>query len=170
VSWWRLRLLGQPDLYVPRSCCLLSNGANDSRAFLDPHPLNMSACQSLDQGLYQMARHTEVSSVFCTASKVPHITLYANLFDLETTVLFPYSDIWTCINAACQLNVYLKVNSSVCKTKHFRRQLTLFYIDVISVTECLRNPVIGLFCHYHSTSALILFLKSLSLCKMYIRS
>lgn len=59
VSWWRLRELGQPDLFVPRSCCLLSNAPDDLKAFLDPHPLNMSACQSLDQSLYQMARHTE---------------------------------------------------------------------------------------------------------------
>ncbi|XP_021912811.1 uncharacterized protein LOC110826460 isoform X2 [Zootermopsis nevadensis] len=59
VSWWRLRELGQPDLFLPRSCCLLINPPSDSKAFLDPHPLNMSACQSLDQGLYRMARHTE---------------------------------------------------------------------------------------------------------------
>jgi hypothetical protein len=65
VSWWRLRELGQPDLFVPRSCCLLSNAPDDLKAFLDPHPLNMSACQSLDQSMYQIARHTEVSSL-CT--------------------------------------------------------------------------------------------------------
>jgi hypothetical protein len=61
VSWWRLRELGQADLFVPRSCCFLSDAADDSEAFLDPHPLNMSLCQSVDQDLYQMARHTEVS-------------------------------------------------------------------------------------------------------------
>lgn len=82
VSWWRLRELGQPDLSVPRSCCLLSNAPDDSKAFLDPHPLNMSACQSVDQDLYQMARHTEVSSAFCTASEIQHLTLCNNLLDL----------------------------------------------------------------------------------------
>lgn len=61
MSWWRLRELGQPDLFVPRSCCILSDAADDSKAFLDPHPLNISLCQSVDQGLYHMARHTEVS-------------------------------------------------------------------------------------------------------------
>ncbi|PSN31531.1 hypothetical protein C0J52_21281 [Blattella germanica] len=59
VSWWRLRDLGQPELFIPRSCCVLSNSKDDTKAFLDPHPVNMTACQSVDQGLYQSARHTE---------------------------------------------------------------------------------------------------------------
>jgi hypothetical protein len=64
VSWWRLRELGQPDLLVPRSCCLLGNAPGDAKAFLDPHPVNMSACQTLDRGLSEVARHTEVGAVW----------------------------------------------------------------------------------------------------------
>nr|CAD7409752.1 unnamed protein product [Timema cristinae] len=59
TSWWRLRELGQRELVVPHSCCLLSNPPDDDRAFLDPRPLNVTTCQSEVKGIYSLARHTE---------------------------------------------------------------------------------------------------------------
>ncbi|KAJ9583056.1 hypothetical protein L9F63_022598 [Diploptera punctata] len=76
VSWWRLRDLGQPDLFLPLSCCVLSNHPEDSKAFLDPHPANLTACQSLDQGLYQSTRHTEGCFIQLEAWFRYHTTLF----------------------------------------------------------------------------------------------
>ncbi|XP_049766360.1 CD82 antigen [Schistocerca cancellata] len=58
MSWWKLRDIGQNELIVPLSCCILKN-KDDPGAFLDPIPQNNSLCQSVDETINNKARHTE---------------------------------------------------------------------------------------------------------------
>lgn len=58
TSLWRLQSLG-PSLAVPLTCCRLINDNISQNAYLNPHPLNTSLCQTLEKNLHQNYRHTE---------------------------------------------------------------------------------------------------------------
>lgn len=58
TSLWRLQALG-PSLAIPLTCCKLDN-FNDTRSYLDPHPINSSLCQALERGRHQNYRHLKV--------------------------------------------------------------------------------------------------------------
>lgn len=58
TSLWRLQGYGQRDWPVPQSCCHLNN-RDDINAYLDPKPVNLSSCQSLQRHVYENARHTD---------------------------------------------------------------------------------------------------------------
>lgn len=60
TSLWRLQGYGQRDWVVPLTCCYLSN-RHDSNSYLDPKPINLTICQSLQRHDYDKGRHTEVS-------------------------------------------------------------------------------------------------------------
>ncbi|KAI4457427.1 tetraspanin [Holotrichia oblita] len=55
TSFWRLQSLG-PSLAVPLTCCRLEN-AKSHNAYLDPHPINTTLCQTLEKDLQQGFRH-----------------------------------------------------------------------------------------------------------------
>lgn len=59
TSLWRLQLYGQRDWVVPLTCCHLSNRL-ESGSYLDPKPINLTICQSLERHEYDKGRHTEV--------------------------------------------------------------------------------------------------------------
>lgn len=61
TSLWRLQSFGQRDWVVPLTCCHLSNRL-DSGSYLDPKPINLTVCQSLQRHEYDKGRHTEVGS------------------------------------------------------------------------------------------------------------
>ncbi|KAJ8941449.1 hypothetical protein NQ318_016889, partial [Aromia moschata] len=56
TSLWRLQALG-PSLAVPLTCCTLENG-NQSRAYLNPEPINSNLCQALERNRHEGYRHT----------------------------------------------------------------------------------------------------------------
>lgn len=58
TSLWRLQGYGQRDWPVPQTCCYLTNRL-DANAYLDPKPVNLSSCQSLQRHVYAQARHTD---------------------------------------------------------------------------------------------------------------
>lgn len=58
TSLWRLQGYGQRDWPVPQTCCLLANRL-DVNAYLDPKPVNLTSCQSLQRHVYEHARHTD---------------------------------------------------------------------------------------------------------------
>lgn len=60
TSLWRLQAYGQRDYPVPLTCCHLTN-RNDYNSFLDPIPVNITTCESLQNDEYSNTRHTEVS-------------------------------------------------------------------------------------------------------------
>lgn len=60
LSLWRLQKLGQPDWTVPLTCCHLNN-RNRYQSYLDPHPRNLTQCQSLQREVYAFGRHLDVS-------------------------------------------------------------------------------------------------------------
>lgn len=59
TSLWRLQEYGQRDWVVPLTCCHLSNRL-ESSSYLDPKPMNLTLCQSLERHVYEKSRHTEV--------------------------------------------------------------------------------------------------------------
>ncbi|KAF7276804.1 hypothetical protein GWI33_009765 [Rhynchophorus ferrugineus] len=59
TSLWRLQALGKP-LAIPLTCCILQN-TNESAAYLNPNPVNMSLCQALEKNIHNGFRYTEVS-------------------------------------------------------------------------------------------------------------
>ncbi|KAG4066566.1 hypothetical protein HA402_007202 [Bradysia odoriphaga] len=58
TSLWRLQEYGQRDWVVPLTCCHLAN-RHDSGSYLDPIPINLTVCQSLERHEYDKSRHTE---------------------------------------------------------------------------------------------------------------
>lgn len=56
TSLWRLKSYGNLDWTVPLTCCRLEN-RNEPFSYLDPKPLNMTQCQSLERHVYSEARH-----------------------------------------------------------------------------------------------------------------
>ncbi|EEZ98301.1 tetraspanin-18B [Tribolium castaneum] len=57
TSLWRLQGLGA-NLAIPRSCCKLEN-CDDSKAYLDPKPINLTLCQALEPNRHEGYRHLE---------------------------------------------------------------------------------------------------------------
>lgn len=62
TSLWRLQALG-PSLAIPLTCCKLEN-LNDTRSYLDPHPINSSLCQALEASRHKSFRHLKVF-IYC---------------------------------------------------------------------------------------------------------
>lgn len=60
TSLWRLQSYGQREWTVPLTCCRIAN-AEDAVAFLDPQPVNMTLCQSLERTANVSERHAVVS-------------------------------------------------------------------------------------------------------------
>ncbi|KAL7012074.1 hypothetical protein ACKWTF_014616 [Chironomus riparius] len=58
TSLWRLQKLGRDDLSVPLTCCKLMNKFEEN-SYLDPVPVNMTLCQSIQPQDFQKARHLE---------------------------------------------------------------------------------------------------------------
>lgn len=63
TSLWKLQEFGLKEWPVPLTCCYLEN-RNEPNAFLDPRPVNITICESLQRHDYENARHTDVSHVF----------------------------------------------------------------------------------------------------------
>jgi hypothetical protein len=63
TSLWRLQKLGREDLSVPITCCKLMNKYEEN-SYLDPLPVNMTLCQSIQPQDFLIARHLEVSKTF----------------------------------------------------------------------------------------------------------
>ena len=59
TSLWKLQSFGKSELSVPLTCCHLMNKF-EPQSYLDPHPINISQCQSLEESEYEKARHLEV--------------------------------------------------------------------------------------------------------------
>ncbi|CAH0553130.1 unnamed protein product [Brassicogethes aeneus] len=57
TSLWRLQSLG-PSLAIPLTCCKLDN-INETRAYLNPHPINITLCQALERNRHEGFRHLE---------------------------------------------------------------------------------------------------------------
>lgn len=66
TSLWVLQSLG-PPLVVPLSCCKLTN-PNETKAYLNPHPINKTLCQALEKNRHEDYRHTVVRG-FCRISR-----------------------------------------------------------------------------------------------------
>lgn len=49
---------GQRDWPVPQTCCILTN-LHELQSHLDPKPMNLTQCQSLQKHEYSKARHTD---------------------------------------------------------------------------------------------------------------
>lgn len=58
TSLWRLQSYGQRDWPVPLTCCHLSNRF-EPNAYLDPKPVNLTQCQSLQRHIYEQGRHND---------------------------------------------------------------------------------------------------------------
>lgn len=58
TSLWRLQGYGQRDWPVPQTCCHLTNRL-EPNSYLDPKPVNLTQCQSLQRHIYEHARHTD---------------------------------------------------------------------------------------------------------------
>lgn len=58
TSLWRLQGYGQRDWAVPQTCCFLTN-RHGQYSYLDPKPVNLTQCQSLQRHVYESARHTD---------------------------------------------------------------------------------------------------------------
>lgn len=57
TSLWRLQALG-PSLSIPLTCCKLEN-LNQSKAYLNPTPINITLCQALERNRHEGFRHLD---------------------------------------------------------------------------------------------------------------
>jgi hypothetical protein len=60
TSLWRLQNFGKKELTVPLTCCELMNKFEEN-SHLDPIPINITLCQSVELEDFQRSRHLEVS-------------------------------------------------------------------------------------------------------------
>lgn len=60
TSLWLKRRLGPRDLIVPLSCCVQNP---DTISYLNPKPMNESACQELLPQDYIPYRHSQVNQI-----------------------------------------------------------------------------------------------------------
>lgn len=75
TSLWRLQAYGPRDYPVPLTCCHLTN-RNDYNSFLDPRPINITTCESLQSDEYSNTRHTEVSTHCVPVYSSDYIDVY----------------------------------------------------------------------------------------------
>lgn len=60
TSYWRLQKFGKRELTVPLTCCGLMNKFEDN-SYLDPIPINITLCQSIEPQEFSRSRHLEVN-------------------------------------------------------------------------------------------------------------
>lgn len=60
TSLWRLQKFGKKELSIPITCCELMN-KYEHLSYLDPKPVNLTQCQSLDTKEFEKSRHLDVS-------------------------------------------------------------------------------------------------------------
>jgi hypothetical protein len=58
TSLWRLQSFGKKELSVPLTCCTLINKF-EPLSYLDPVPVNLTMCQSVDSNEFLKNRHSE---------------------------------------------------------------------------------------------------------------
>lgn len=59
TSLWKLQGYGKKELSVPLTCCKLMNKF-EINSYLDPQPINLTQCQSLEREEFEKSRHLDV--------------------------------------------------------------------------------------------------------------